>query len=361
MRRSASRREPSFVAALAGRAGTAAGAAVADNPVMVGTATAFMVVAFYVSANALWNQPFAHPEPLIETRMLIDRARPAPEAPPRPAVRPAPGTEVTNSVTPDTAPAFAAPAPAAPEPARTLPAGDLRTAGVQRALKDIGLYLGEVDGLTGPQTRKAVADYQRTVGMAETGEIDDRLVEALGLAPARSGGTTQAAPQAQPLPQAAPQAPAAGEGAVPMPATAPVPRPRREAAADRTATAAPAPARTASTAPVPPAPLPTAPGPAAPVAYAPAPAVESRMAGLPTAKTAGETDTRAPGGIARPAIVRVQAGLRAFGNEAIEIDGMVGERTRAAIREFQSLFGLPVTGQPDAALLAKMTEIGLVN
>ena len=62
-----------------------------------------------------------------------------------------------------------------------------------------------------------------------------------------------------------------------------------------------------------------------------------------------------------PMIERIQAGLKAFGNDGIEIDGIVGEDTRAAIREFQSLFGLEVTGEPDAALLAKMREIGLTN
>ncbi|MEQ9571495.1 MAG: peptidoglycan-binding domain-containing protein, partial [Nitratireductor sp.] len=51
----------------------------------------------------------------------------------------------------------------------------------------------------------------------------------------------------------------------------------------------------------------------------------------------------------------------AFGHDGIDLDGIVGEQTSSAIREFQSLFGLPVTGQPDAQLLAKMTEIGLTN
>jgi peptidoglycan hydrolase-like protein with peptidoglycan-binding domain len=60
-------------------------------------------------------------------------------------------------------------------------------------------------------------------------------------------------------------------------------------------------------------------------------------------------------------IVRIQAGLKAFGNDGIELDGVVGARTRSAIREFQSLFGLPLTGEPDEALYAKMREIGLTN
>jgi peptidoglycan hydrolase-like protein with peptidoglycan-binding domain len=60
-------------------------------------------------------------------------------------------------------------------------------------------------------------------------------------------------------------------------------------------------------------------------------------------------------------VMRIQAGLRAFGNEGIDIDGVVGARTRAAILEFQSLFGLPETGEPDQALYAKMRDIGLAD
>ncbi|WP_378944392.1 peptidoglycan-binding domain-containing protein [Mesorhizobium sp. ANAO-SY3R2] len=35
--------------------------------------------------------------------------------------------------------------------------------------------------------------------------------------------------------------------------------------------------------------------------------------------------------------------------------------TRAAISEFQALFGLPVTGEPDDAMFTKMLEIGLIG
>ncbi|KFB10667.1 peptidoglycan-binding domain-containing protein [Nitratireductor basaltis] len=60
-------------------------------------------------------------------------------------------------------------------------------------------------------------------------------------------------------------------------------------------------------------------------------------------------------------IRKVQAGLRSFGNDGIEIDGVMGERTRTAIREFQSLFGLSETGEVDAEFIAKMKEVGLIN
>ncbi len=70
----------------------------------------------------------------------------------------------------------------------------------------------------------------------------------------------------------------------------------------------------------------------------------------------------APADIAGDAIVvKVQAGLRAFGIDRIQLDGVLGGQTQAAIREFQSLFGLPVTGQIDDKLIAKMEEVGLIG
>lgn len=59
--------------------------------------------------------------------------------------------------------------------------------------------------------------------------------------------------------------------------------------------------------------------------------------------------------------MKIQAGLKAFGNDGIEIDGVPGARTKSAIREFQALFGLPETGEPDPAVYVKMREIGLTN
>lgn len=58
---------------------------------------------------------------------------------------------------------------------------------------------------------------------------------------------------------------------------------------------------------------------------------------------------------------RVQAGLKAFGNNSISIDGVFGSQTRASIREFQALFELPVTGEIDDQLVEKMVTIGLID
>lgn len=60
-------------------------------------------------------------------------------------------------------------------------------------------------------------------------------------------------------------------------------------------------------------------------------------------------------------VVKVQAALRAFGNTDVAVDGVAGEQTQAAIREFQSLFRLPVTGEIDGVLLDKMRAVGLIQ
>ncbi|MET3790778.1 peptidoglycan-binding domain-containing protein [Aquamicrobium terrae] len=230
------------------RGAVAVGDMVSRNPVLVGGSTAFLVTLFYVSANALWYQPFPHSSAFFATRNLQN-------------------FPVSEPVEPETTINIVRPDPAArPEP----PRGDPVVRQVQSILRDLGFYSAEPDGLTGPNTRDAVAAYQRKVGLAPTGSIDDALLGQLGAAPA---------------------------------------------------------------------------------AVVPTPASRNDMTGSVT--PAGMDDN------AR--IVKVQAGLRAFGNPDIQLDGIVGARTKAAISEFQSIFGLPVTGEADADVYAKMREVGLTD
>ena len=55
-------------------------------------------------------------------------------------------------------------------------------ANVQAALQQQGYYHGEVDGLIGPLTRGAIADYQRDHGLYTTSTIDQPTLQSLGLA-----------------------------------------------------------------------------------------------------------------------------------------------------------------------------------
>jgi hypothetical protein len=55
-------------------------------------------------------------------------------------------------------------------------------ANVQAALQAQGYYRGEVDGLLGPLTREALANYQRDRGLYMTSAIDRPTLESLGMA-----------------------------------------------------------------------------------------------------------------------------------------------------------------------------------
>jgi hypothetical protein len=54
-------------------------------------------------------------------------------------------------------------------------------ANVQSALQEQGYYHGEVDGLIGPLTRGAIADYQRDRGLYTTSTIDQPTLQSLGM------------------------------------------------------------------------------------------------------------------------------------------------------------------------------------
>jgi peptidoglycan hydrolase-like protein with peptidoglycan-binding domain len=75
---------------------------------------------------------------------------------------------------------------------------------------------------------------------------------------------------------------------------------------------------------------------------------------------AATTQSVAPGND-EARIIKIQAGLKAFGNDGIELDGKIGPKTTAGIKEFQSLFGLDASGVPDAETYAKMKEVGLIS
>lgn len=232
-------------------AAAAVGAVMARNPALVGGSTAFLVALSFVSANALWYQPYAHPGAFFSTR-AIERGG---------IEQPLPETTILIE---------------RPEPAPRQIDGDPVTKAVQAVLKELNLYHGSVDGLTGPNTRKAVEAYQKTVGMPITGQIDDELLKQLDTTP--TAAITPKQRPAQPTPKEPLPARFDGEDA---------------SAAER--------------------------------------------------------------------IKKIQAGLREFGNKDIKIDGMMGARTRSAITEFQSIFGLKQTGEPDEAVYAKMRKEKLIQ
>jgi len=82
---------------------------------------------------------------------------------------------------------------------------------------------------------------------------------------------------------------------------------------------------------------------------------------VPSPRPQGSGSQETPATDRKALVAKIQAGLRAFGNTAIDVDGLVGARTKSGIKEFQALFGLPQTGEPEPAVYAKMKEIKLVE
>ena len=58
---------------------------------------------------------------------------------------------------------------------------DQVVANVQTALQEQGYYHGEADGLLGPLTRAAIADYQRDHGLYMTSAVDEPTLASLGM------------------------------------------------------------------------------------------------------------------------------------------------------------------------------------
>lgn len=94
---------------------------------------------------------------------------------------------------------------------------------------------------------------------------------------------------------------------------------------------------------------------------APAPQVDPAPAKAPGSPEHNRVQDAAQAPVADPDVLRVQAGLKAFGNDDIRVDGVAGEQTSMAVREFQALFRMPVTGEIDTALLDKMVAVGLID
>ncbi|WP_375692739.1 peptidoglycan-binding protein [Bartonella sp. AP213QHHD] len=60
-------------------------------------------------------------------------------------------------------------------------------------------------------------------------------------------------------------------------------------------------------------------------------------------------------------IIQVQKALHIFWNEEVIVTGIEDQKTIEALKQFQKIFDLPVTGKINHTILMKMREIGLLN
>lgn len=289
----------------------ALGEQVFAHPKLVGGSTAFLIVFGFVSANALWYQPGHHPAPFLRTRDENDPNGIA-------------GYRMTSTLGEHgNVTTFRIERPTdvldmdAQQPSAQSGAGQGATVGqgqqpashpsselveeIQRELARRGLYDGPADGLTGPRTTAAILFFEEMVGMEQTGEPTSRVLSALKI---DSATTVAAIPKAVPKDRPT----AANGGGV---ALDPV------AAAIRNAEANPLNPQNVS--------------------------LSSANSGKPAGKDI---------------VSKIQQGLVNIAYADVKVDGVAGEQTRQAIRNFEKHYRLPETGEPSEAVLKKLKSIG---
>src|SRR5271165_72576 len=102
--------------------------------------------------------------------LACNPASPTPSATPSPTRSVTPTPTATPTPTPSATPPYSA--TSIPEPTPT-------TAAVQRALAQRGYYKGRIDDKLGPETRRAIREFQRKEGLRASGRIDSATIKKL--------------------------------------------------------------------------------------------------------------------------------------------------------------------------------------
>ena len=355
------------VAAGVGRTARWAIAAYMRAPLRNTAIAALTTFSAMAGSNALYHQSGHHPAPLfgsfdakVEAEPVMPLERPA-------RLMAAPAPETTGSVNKKTV----------TNPTR--PIGNEDVFEIQRKLTAFKLFDGKVDGLYGPRTARAIKAFEESQGRKVTGQLTPEIVALITATPI----TTELAL----APEVVSEAPAPTRSVTAEIKTETTP----ELALQSTETEAlPAPAPlAASSDPIPaaaetlPEPQPTVkaegvttlemtspPAQAAPAAVAEDPNGPTKRAvqtiavraSLPEAPAASDVITT-PIDVVRlandPKVVgAIQRGLASLGFLHGAIDGVAGEATAKAIRNFEVYYNYNVTGRITPELVNLLVQNG---
>jgi len=149
-----------------------------ENP---GRAGGFALIAIAVTAivsNAAFLQTRHHPDPFFVTRSAAER--PVLEIGTEAVSVPLPKSRVAATQLPGTQPRAVQtqtqPLPVAISASNRPATAANLIADTQRALADVKLYDGAVDGVMGPQTKAAISAYEKKIGLIPTGQPSARLL-----------------------------------------------------------------------------------------------------------------------------------------------------------------------------------------
>lgn len=404
----------SVVLASTGRAALWIIARYMRNPLTNSAIAALVVTSAMAGSNALYGQRHAHPSPLFSAGS--EQAAKVEPVVPVPRPKSLRATGASDSAAKVMAPAVEAePVERAPATASDGPIGNSEVYNVQRKLEQLGMFTGTVDGYYGPQTARAIRKFEEQQGVKPVGKLSREVVEAILAAP-----LSGVAPKAQVVaPAAEPAAETAREVRLPEAEAAPVAEDlapaRQEAAADvmktQTLAALPEPTplsaelRTASASSEKPMALTARPVPdtaekaVAMAADTAGDAIDTILAGAEQALNSKSVDTietasapmakpgvpleideapAAPGtpikvldtaatpdelkpafSVSDPTTVaKVQRGLASLGFLHGPADGVAGEATAKAIRNFEVYFNYKVTGRISPELLGMLADSG---
>lgn len=336
-KRKSAPKEPGF-AVLAAKASMRL---VARNPAAVTCTLGFLVVLGCVTANAFWYQPGRHPSPFLRTRDPHDFSAML-GFNTSPAIKPHPDDVTTfliqrqdTSTQPATAPAPQQAKPQVQQFAPPAASDDSQIIlSIQTQLARLGFYHGPLNGRRDAQTDAAIQAYQQQVGLTESAQPSDDLLNVLA---ADKGPTdTPTAATVHPLERPTVVKLSGDEGIDPVAAAI--------RSAEKNGVTPPATKASIRTAAVP-----------VPRVAVGAPANRDQAShSIPPEPVAASVGT-----IAGPSLVMdIQRGLINVAYTGITVDGVVGEKTKAAIRHFQRHYRLPETGEPDMAVLKTLKSIG---
>lgn len=310
---------------------------------LTSTAVVALTVGLALAANnALFAQVEHHPAPFFfGSPDQVAASNPSVEIVPPVTIAPPPTRSVPLAEIEPAPVVTATPTPPAPVVTQQ-PTGDevsnSELADAQRKLQSMGLFDGEIDGFYGPKTAEAIRAFEMRNGMTPKGDMSRPVIAAiLRASSSDSASIEQARTTARALETVAP--PAVVE-------SAPVQTSDEVVAGQRALQALIAP-------------------PAEITAQTPEPAetfvasVENAAPAQPVAAVPVTSEEAGANPFADNGLIeRIQTGLSNLGFLHSRIDGVAGEETARAIRNFEVFHNYQVTGSVSPELVDLLTTAG---
>lgn len=271
------------------------------------------------ASNALYFQVIEHPAPMFADETITAAVSPV-DTPQQilPVVKPEPVPLPSIAIAPVVVPTpLVAPVPAVPKAVSEITNTDIKA--LQQKLASLGLYVGEADGFYGPQTAEAIRAFEGRLGLLPIGAVTPEVLQAAANANLPSPSATVA------------------PSVVPAPIVKPI---------DQIAALVEKPVEVLQQ------------------------AVEAQQIprGLnadPLSKIVQRVATATQNGNSAPIptqnrqlIENIQRGLASLGFLRGKIDGVAGEATAKAIRNFEVYYNYEVTGAVTPELIDLLTNAG---